>query len=249
MNKGLDQLSRLENGEELTSLEDTLLDVQLLSIRKVDDHFVEIVQVLSTGMAPCEYTIIQKKQLVFHAADFQLIAGQLYKMGLDEIMRRCVMEAEIPLILTKAHEGIEGGNYAGKETMHKVLIAVLWRPTLHKDAKEYYKAYDVCQRIGKPSRKDEMPLSPHLTLQAFEKSIIDFVGPINPLRKHTRSQYIITATKYLTIWEEAGEVKDCSAATTARCIFEHIITRFVCPKILMSDQGTHFINITIEALT
>jgi hypothetical protein len=43
-------------------------------------------------MAPHEYTIIQKKKLVVHAADFSLIAGQLYKMGPDEILRRCVME-------------------------------------------------------------------------------------------------------------------------------------------------------------
>jgi hypothetical protein len=43
MNKGPNHLSRLEHGEEPTSLEDTLLDAQLLTIRKVDDHFVEIV--------------------------------------------------------------------------------------------------------------------------------------------------------------------------------------------------------------
>jgi hypothetical protein len=116
MNKGPDHLSRLEHGEEPTSLEDTLPDAQFLAIRKVDDHFVEIVKFLSTGMAPREYIVIQKKQLVVHASDFQLIAGQLYKMGPDEILMRCVMEAEIPLILAEAHEGIVGGHYAGKET-------------------------------------------------------------------------------------------------------------------------------------
>jgi hypothetical protein len=94
MNKGPDHLSRMEHGEEPTSLEDTLPDAQLLAIRKIDDHFAEIVQFLSTGMAPSEYTIPQKKQLVVHAADFSLIAGHLYKMGPDEILRRCVMETE-----------------------------------------------------------------------------------------------------------------------------------------------------------
>jgi transposase InsO family protein len=32
-------------------------------------------------------------------------------------------------------------------------------------------------------------------------------------------------------------------------IFDDIITKFGCPKALMSDQGTHFINKTTEALT
>jgi hypothetical protein len=85
-------------------------------------------------------------------------------MGPDEILRRCVMEAERPLILAEAHEGIVGGHYAGKETMQKVLRAGLWWPTLHKDAKEYYRACDVCQRVGKPSRRDEMPLAPQANL-------------------------------------------------------------------------------------
>ena len=43
MNKGPDHLSRLEHGEEPTSMEDTLPDAQLLAIRKIDDHFTDIV--------------------------------------------------------------------------------------------------------------------------------------------------------------------------------------------------------------
>jgi hypothetical protein len=57
MNKGPDHLLRLEHGEEPTSLEDTLSDAQLLTIRKIDDHFPNIVQFLSTGMVPSEFTI------------------------------------------------------------------------------------------------------------------------------------------------------------------------------------------------
>jgi hypothetical protein len=85
-------------------------------------------------------------------------------MGSDEILRRCVLEEKIPLILAEAHEGIAGGQYARKETTKKVLRAGLWWPTLHKDAKDYYRACNICQRVGKPSRRDEMPLAPQLTL-------------------------------------------------------------------------------------
>jgi hypothetical protein len=91
-------------------------------------------------MAPSEYTIPQKKQLVVCIADFSIIAGQLYKMGPDEILRRCVMDSKRPLILVEAHEGITGGHYGGKETAQKVLRAGLWWNTLHRDAKDYYRA-------------------------------------------------------------------------------------------------------------
>jgi hypothetical protein len=99
------------------------------------------------------------------AADFSLIAGQLYKLGPNEILRRCVMETERPLILAEAHEGIAEGHYAGRETAQKVLRAGLWWPTLHRDAKDYARACNVCQRVGKPSKRDEIPLAPYMTLQ------------------------------------------------------------------------------------
>jgi transposase InsO family protein len=159
------------------------------------------------------------------------------------------METERLLILAEAHEGIAEEHYTGREIAQKVLIAGLWWPTLHRDAKYYAKAYDVCQRVGKPSRRDEIPLAPQMTLQEFEKWAIDFMRPINPPGKHTGARYIITATEYLTRWAEARAIKDCSATTVVHFIFDDIITRFGCPKILMSDQGTHFINKTVEALT
>jgi hypothetical protein len=118
---------------------------------------------------PQYFSIVQKKNLVVRVVDYQLIAGHLYKMGADIILRRCVFEYEWPKILAEPHEGIVGVHYAAKDTAHKVLCAGLWWPKVHKDAKGYFQNCDVCQRVGKPNKRDEMPLRPQVTLQVFEK--------------------------------------------------------------------------------
>jgi hypothetical protein len=87
-----------------------------------------------------------------------------------------------------------------------------------------------------------------VTLHAFDKWAINFMGPINPPTKRIGSRYIIIATKYLTRWAEAAPAKDCNAETMTHFLFEQVITRFECPNFFTSDQGTHFINNTIHAM-
>ena len=94
-----------------------------------------------------------------------------------------------------------------------------------------------------------MPLAPQITLQDFDKWAVDFVIPISPSGKWTGARYIITATDYLTRWAEAAPVKYCTAMTAVKFLFENVVTRFGFPKILISDQGTHFVNKLIVELT
>ena len=103
--------------------------------------------------------------------------------------------------------------------------------------------------MSRVSRRDEFPLQRQVSLQPFEKWVIDFVGPVQPRGKKTGAYYIIIAMEYLTRWAEAQLVKNCTGATTAKFLFEYVLTRFGCPKVLMSDRGTHFLNKMINVLT
>jgi hypothetical protein len=95
-------------------LENNFPNAQLFSVQIVDEYFVDIIEYLSIGIVPQDFNTAQKKNLVFKAAEYQLIAGHLNKMGADNILRRCVLEHERPRILAEAHEGIAGGYYVGK---------------------------------------------------------------------------------------------------------------------------------------
>ena len=61
--------------------------------------------------------------------------------------------------------------------------------------------------------------------------------------------YIVVATEYLTKWAEAKAVKRNTVVHATTFIYDNIISRFRCPKILMNDRGTHFLNSVIEEMT
>jgi hypothetical protein len=76
----------------------------------------------------------------------------------------------------------------------------------------------------------------------------DFVRHFPQREKTTVAKYIITAFKYVTKWEEVELVNSCTKEVATKFIYENIITRFGCLVTLISDQGTHFINETIQFL-
>jgi hypothetical protein len=56
LNAGPDHMSHILSGEDAGNLDDNLPDAQLFSVKMVDDYFTDIVQFLSTGMAPSDMT-------------------------------------------------------------------------------------------------------------------------------------------------------------------------------------------------
>ena len=60
MNSILDHLSRLESGEELGNLDDNLPKAQLFAVKMFDDHYRDIVHLLTTRYAPEGFSTTQK---------------------------------------------------------------------------------------------------------------------------------------------------------------------------------------------
>jgi hypothetical protein len=74
------------------NLHDSLPNSHLFIVQMVDDYFSYIVHLLSTGLTPPKFTVAQKKLLVVKETNYKLIAGNLYKLGTDGILKQCVLE-------------------------------------------------------------------------------------------------------------------------------------------------------------
>ena len=94
-----------------------------------------------------------------------------------------------------------------------------------------------------------MPHQPILPLEPFQKWGLDFFRPFKPAAARTGNKYIIVATDYCTKWVEAKALRDNTAASTAKFVYEHLWCRYGCPIELISDQRGHFINHIIRDLT
>jgi hypothetical protein len=81
-------------------LDDNFLDVHLFAIQMVEDYFSDIVHSFSIGVAPYDFTMAQTKKLVVKEEEYQLIAGNLCKLGIEGIMQRCILDHEMNMVLS-----------------------------------------------------------------------------------------------------------------------------------------------------
>ena len=77
-------------------------------------EFNAIIHFLSIGYALKGMSTNQKKHLVVKDSDYTLITGHLYKLGMDEILCRCVFYYEQPWVVSEAHASVARRHYAGK---------------------------------------------------------------------------------------------------------------------------------------
>nr|GEX59016.1 reverse transcriptase domain-containing protein [Tanacetum cinerariifolium] len=92
----------------------------------------------------------------------------LFKNCADQVIRQCVDDKEALEILVAYHNRPTGGHHGVNLTTKKIFDASFFWPTIYKDAYEFVKNYDSCQRQGKISQRDEMPQNSIQTYEIFD---------------------------------------------------------------------------------
>ncbi|GKA21305.1 reverse transcriptase domain-containing protein [Tanacetum coccineum] len=80
----------------------------------------------------------------------------LFRVCVDQMIRRCVSGQEVVDILTACHNGPTGGHHDANYIAKKVFDAGFFWPTIYRDAHDLVTRCDVCQRQCKISQRDEM---------------------------------------------------------------------------------------------
>ncbi|GJV80867.1 reverse transcriptase domain-containing protein [Tanacetum coccineum] len=162
----------------------------------------------------------------------------LFKICADQVIRRCVHGKEALDILEACHNGPTGGHHGANLTAKKIFDSGFFWPTIYKDAHEFVKNCDSCQRQGKTSQRDEMPQNSIQVCEIFDMWGIDFMGPFPSSRGN---KYILVAVDYLSKWVEAKALPTNDARVVCKFL-KSLFARFGAPRAIISDRGTHFCN-------
>ncbi|GKE48083.1 reverse transcriptase domain-containing protein [Tanacetum coccineum] len=156
----------------------------------------------------------------------------LFKTCADQIIRRCVDGKEALEILKACHSGPTRGHYSANFTAKKVFDAGFFWPTIYKDAFEFVKSCDACQRQGKISQRDEMPQNAIQVCEIFDLWGIDFMGPFPSSRGN---KYILVAVDYLSKWVEAKALPTNDARVVVKFL-KSLFSQFGAPRAIISND-------------
>ncbi|KAI3758225.1 hypothetical protein L6452_05778 [Arctium lappa] len=242
-NQVADHLSRLERPKEDAKegdITETFPDERILMIQhSAIPWYADIANYLAYGIKPTDYTNHMLKKFLHDARLYLWDDPFLFKIGTDQILRRCIPENEVATVLQHCHQSAYGGHFGGQRTAAKVLQSGFYWPTLFQDAHNFSKRYNECQRSGSISQKNELPLNGILEVELFDVWGIDFMGPFPP---SNNCQYILVVVDYVSKWVEALACASNDAKTVIKFLHKQIFTWFGTPRALISDEGTHFLN-------
>nr|GEY38005.1 reverse transcriptase domain-containing protein [Tanacetum cinerariifolium] len=139
----------------------------------------------------------------------------LFKICVDQVLRRCVHGQEAIDILKACHNGPTEGHHGPNYTSKKVFDSGFYWPTIYRDAHDLVKSCDACQRQGKISQR--------------------------PFPSSGGNKYILVAVDYLSKWVEAKALPTNNARVVCKFL-KSLFARFGTPRAIISDRDMHFSN-------
>ena len=157
------------------------------------------------------------------------------------VLPKCLL----PEVIKEAHQGYLGSHLGIHKTydtlQHRYFCKGMWSAV-----NKYIQSCNTCASTNTRAQKipvQEIPIPPH----PFHTIAIDICGHFP--QSSSNNRYVITVIDMLTSYIEAIPSPDKSAASVASFIVDEIIPRHSTPSIIISDNGSEFINEVIRYIT
>nr|KYP31632.1 Transposon Ty3-I Gag-Pol polyprotein [Cajanus cajan] len=249
-----DHLSRIERSEDSADVlpiqdnfpDENVLIVSSASVSSTTPWLANIVNFLVASVFPSLASRAEIDKIKSDAKHHICDDPYLWKLCSDQVIRRCIPDHEIDSVLQFYHSFAPGGHLGIQRTARKVLDCGFYLPTIFRDAWKICSTCEQCQRAGGSlTWRQQMPQQPMLLCEVFDVWGIDFMGPF-PVS--FGFSYILLAVDYVSKWVEAKPTRTNDARVVVDFVRSHLFCRFGVPRAIVSDQGTHFCNRSMQAL-
>lgn len=177
-----------------------------------------------------------KEENFYHAHDVQ--ENLLWKKSGE--LRLLVVPRSITNKVIHLHHDVDEELHPGRdETLRKIRETYHWR-TMYRHVGTYVRNCRVCATEKTRQIEGKAPLRGHEASKPFETISIDVMGPYAMTREGNR--YIFAAEDIFTKWVEIKAYPKCNGKTLLKFLEEELISRYGCPKQIVSDNGSCFIS-------
>ncbi|KAK3033640.1 hypothetical protein RJ639_033765 [Escallonia herrerae] len=197
-----------------------------------------IVTYLSTGELPSERH--EARNLRVKATRYTLVEGTLYKKSFSLPYLRCLRPSESIYALQEVHEGICGQHLGGRTLAQKILRQGYYWPTMQRDAIEFTRRCDKCQKFASISHTPVVHLTSIVSPIPFAVWGMDLLGPFRMASGQRR--FVIVAIDYFTKWTEAESMATITSAKCEDFFWKNVVCHFRVPRALVIDNGKQFDN-------
>ena len=196
-----------------------------------------IIQFLNKDVLPEDKSDVEKIRR--KAPQFWLSEDQkLYKQSFSGPYLLCIHPKASELILEELHEGICGSHTGGRSLAHRAIMQGYWWPNIQKEALEYVKKCDQCQRFASNTHQSGGFLNPLSNPWPFAQWGLDIVGPFP--KAIGNKKYLLVGADYFTKWVKAEPLANIRDVDAKKFLWKNIVTRFGVLNTLISDNGLQF---------
>ena len=126
---------------------------------------------------------------------------KLYKCSFSKPYLLCIHLEVSELLLEELYEGICESHTGGRSLSHRAITQGYWWPNMQKEALEYVKKCDQCQRFAPNKHRLGGVLNSLSSPWPFAQWSLDIVGPFTKVARNKR--YLLVGTDYFTKYVEA----------------------------------------------
>jgi hypothetical protein len=242
---------RFIHGGAATDIAATAVITELNNAQRTDPDLQAIINYLSGTKLDTATTQIARVSIISDhlALDANGTLVRLYEPTNARSKLTPITQVIIPAklrssILFELHDSAFSAHQGIAKTLSK-LRARYWWPRMSLDVANYIASCEVCAK-RKGVRAPAFPIGSILPIRndgvmpgtAWSEVVVDLMGPLPTTANGNR--FIAVFVDRLTRYPEAFAIPNKLAATVADIFVNHIVTRYGCPRTLLSDRGTEF---------